>query len=844
MSKITLRKLNESFIKVESNDNGLLYELSDYYSYMASGAKFDYRFKNHLWDGKVRLLSARTGKTLLGLRESLHKFCADRYVECEDLIDENLNPYHNDSAENLDDFIQSLNLPFPPRDYQYDALKHAISSKRSIILSPTGCHAKGSKVVMADGSLKNVEDVVVGDKLVGYNGQTRTVLKLFNHQEMMYKVKPIRSNEFVVNGEHILPLWNAESKKIDYLTVSDYANKTKWYKHVHYLMTNDKEIEFESNVELPLDPYFVGVYLGDGHCSSVAVTTMDEEIVSSVYSIAEEYDLNVVVKNNGSRANTYSITKQKGMENPIAKIFREIGLNVGISNDALKCHSKHIPEIYLTASIDARYQLLAGLIDTDGCISTNGSFYDFCVKSKSLRDDVVRLARSLGFNTSTSTKFVNGNPYYRLHILGDIEKIPVRVKRKVKTKTFNPNKDPHHESFDIEQMSVGEYYGFMLDGDHLYYNDNYILQHNSGKSLLLYMWVRWHLKKGRKIALIVPNIGLLKQMENDFREYSAKDTTWNIDEEITLLGGKHKANAFDVDKCLLTTWQSLIKYDKETMATFDVVTVDECHASKASSIKSILETSVNAPFRLGVTGSLDGELINTMLITGLFGEVKQYVSTVELQSKGSLSDLAIHSITLEYPKEDRIELNALLKTKEYMKEIDFLNEHKVRNTFITNLACKSKGTVLVLFRYTKHGRLIHQMISDTLKKMGINRPLHYIDGSVDNREEIRTNINEGENAILVASVQTTATGLNIPSIEHIIYACPFKGRILGLQSVGRGLRLSEGKTYCNLYDICDDLQYRRKRNYSLKWSADRLLIFIEQGFKINYKKLTLPNRKE
>lgn len=504
MSKITLRKLNESFIKVESNDNGLLYELSDYYSYMASGAKFDYRFKNHLWDGKVRLLSARTGKTLLGLRESLHKFCADRYVECEDLIDENLNPYHNDSTENLDEFIQSLNLPFPPRDYQYDALKHAISSKRSIILSPTG----------------------------------------------------------------------------------------------------------------------------------------------------------------------------------------------------------------------------------------------------------------------------------------------------------------------------------------------------SGKSLLLYMWVRWHLKKGRKIALIVPNIGLLKQMENDFREYSAKDTSWKIDEEITLLGGKHKANAFDVDKCLLTTWQSLIKYDKETMATFDVVTVDECHASKASSIKSILETSVNAPFRLGVTGSLDGELINTMLITGLFGEVKQYVSTVELQSKGSLSDLAIHSITLEYPKEDRIELNALLKTKEYMKEIDFLNEHKVRNTFITNLACKSKGTVLVLFRYTKHGRLIHQMIGDTLKKMGIDRPLHYIDGSVDNREEIRTNINEGENAILVASVQTTATGLNIPSIEHIIYACPFKGRILGLQSVGRGLRLSEGKTYCNLYDICDDLQYRRKRNYSLKWSADRLLIFIEQGFKINYKKLTLPNRKE
>ena len=757
MSKITLRKLNESFIKVESNDNGLLYELSDYYSYMASGAKFDHRFKNHLWDGKVRLLSSRTGKTLLGLRDSLHKFCADRYVECEDLIDENLNPYHNDSTENLDEFIQSLNLPFPPRDYQYDALKHAISSKRSIILSPTGCHAKGSKVVMADGSLKNVEDVVVGDKLVGYNGQMRTVLKLFNHQEMMYKVKPIRSNGFVVNGEHILPLWNAESKKIDYLTVSDYTQKSKWYKHVHYLMTNNKEIEFDSNIELPLSPYILGL------------------------------------------------------------------------------EGQDIPEAYLSASIEARYQLLSGLLDFGGKISECGNFYEISVESEELRNKIKRLARSLGFSA-----LIDG---YTLQIFGDIEKIPTRV---VKAKKSTTQKEvvENHESFTIEQMTVGEYFGFMLDGDHLYYNDDYVLQHNSGKSLLLYMWVRWHLKKGRKIALIVPNIGLLKQMENDFREYSAKDTSWNIDEEITLLGGKHKANAFDVDKCLLTTWQSLIKYDKETMATFDVVTVDECHASKASSIKSILETSVNAPFRLGVTGSLDGELINTMLITGLFGEVKQYVSTVELQSKGSLSDLAIHSITLEYPKEDRIELNALLKTKEYMKEIDFLNEHKVRNTFITNLACKSKGTVLVLFRYTKHGRLIHQMIGDTLKKMGIDRPLHYIDGSVDNREEIRTNINEGENAILVASVQTTATGLNIPSIEHIIYACPFKGRILGLQSVGRGLRLSEGKTYCNLYDICDDLQYRRKRNYSLKWSADRLLIFIEQGFKINYKKLTLPNRKE
>lgn len=293
-------------------------------------------------------------------------------------------------------------------------------------VASTGCHAKGTKIVMSDGSFKNVEDIKVGERLMGYKGQYRTVLRLARGHEKMYRISPRRADSFVINENHILPLFNVVTKEIDNITVKDYINKSKHWKHIHYIITNDKELEFENPFEPTIEPYFFGVWLGDGH-------------------------------------------------------------------------GHNIPLEYQRMSVENRYQLLAGILDTDGWIED--SKYGFCSKSERLADDVVRLAGGLGHGTSKRTKIVGGVPYYVISIMGlNLSKIPCKVKPFICE--TNPNKDVHHMSFMVEELPEDDFYGFALDGDHLYYMENWTLQHNTGKSAMMCAISANVIRQGKNVLYI------------------------------------------------------------------------------------------------------------------------------------------------------------------------------------------------------------------------------------------------------------------------------------------------------------------------------------------------------
>ena len=293
-------------------------------------------------------------------------------------------------------------------------------------VASTGCHAKGTKIVMSDGSFKNVEDIKVGERLMGYKGQYRTVLRLARGHEKMYRISPRRVESFVVNENHILPLFNVVTKEIDNITVKDYINKSKHWKHIHYIITNDKELEFENPFEPTIEPYFFGVWLGDGH-------------------------------------------------------------------------GHNIPMEYQRMSVENRYQLLAGILDTDGWIED--SKYGFCSKSERLADDVVRLAGGLGHGTSKRTKIVGGVPYYVISIMGsNLSKIPCKVNPF--ENIINPNKDVHHMSFTVEELSADDFYGFALDGDHMYYMENWTLQHNTGKSAMMCAISANVIRQGKNVLYI------------------------------------------------------------------------------------------------------------------------------------------------------------------------------------------------------------------------------------------------------------------------------------------------------------------------------------------------------
>jgi len=170
------------------------------------------------------------------------------------------------------------------------------------------------------------------------------------------------------------------------------------------------------------------------------------------------------------------------------------------------------------------------------------------------------------------------------------------------------------------------------------------------------------------------------------------------------------------------------------------------------------------------------------------------------------------------------------KNNQYQDEMDFLISHEKRNNFITNLVIDRKGTSLILFQYVKkHGKVLYDLVKERVDK---DRPVFFVHGGTDTatREAIRHAAENEKDAIIVASFGTFSTGINIPSIETIVFASPSKSKIRNLQSIGRGLRLKEGKSSCDLFDIADDLSWKSWKNHTLKHFGERVKTYSEEKF--------------
>ena len=358
----------------------------------------------------------------------------------------------------------------------------------------------------------------------------------------------------------------------------------------------------------------------------------------------------------------------------------------------------------------------------------------------------------------------------------------------------------------------------------------------SGKSLIIYLVVRWMLKHDRKVCLIVPSTSLVEQMHNDFKNYASKDDSFDVDQRVHKLYAKIKTTKPYEDQCIITTWQSIQNYDKSLFETWDCVIVDEAHGCKAKIIDAILKGAINAKYRFGLTGTLTGMVCHEYQITGLLGSIYQATTTKDLQNQGYLSNCTIYMVDLKYPDGEAKQLWKETKElkKTYFDEVDFVNHHVKRQLFIRNLVCSLKGTTLILFRFREHGEWLYNLIKE---KIGDSRPIYHIDGKVDakKREEIRQELKKPDsNAILVFSVATSATGIDIKSIENLILS-PSKSKVQTLQSIGRSLRLCEGKNGAKVFDIVDDLRTGRRRNFLYNLAQKRLEFYTSEGFDVQFK---------
>jgi superfamily II DNA or RNA helicase len=195
--------------------------------------------------------------------------------------------------------------------------------------------------------------------------------------------------------------------------------------------------------------------------------------------------------------------------------------------------------------------------------------------------------------------------------------------------------------------------------------------------------------------------------------------------------------------------------------------------------------------------------------------------------KGQLSDFKIKCLVLKHPDTKCEE-----STKwTYQEEIEYLINNEERNKFIKNLAVSLGTNTLVLYQMVeKHGKILYNVIKNT-EKIG-ERKVFFVHGGTDteDREEIRRIMEIENDAIVVASFGTFSTGINIRNLHNIIFASPSKSRVRNLQSIGRGLRQSEGKTIATLYDIADDLRHKKHMNFTLRHFGERVKIYNEEKF--------------
>lgn len=351
----------------------------------------------------------------------------------------------------------------------------------------------------------------------------------------------------------------------------------------------------------------------------------------------------------------------------------------------------------------------------------------------------------------------------------------------------------------------------------------------SGKSFIAYLLIKYYLSNlNNKVLLIVPTTSLVEQMYSDFTDYGM-----DVDQYVhKIYSGKDKITN---KRVIVSTWQSIYKLPAKWFKQFGMVVGDECHGFKSKSLSSIMNKSTEAKYRYGLTGTLDGTQTHKLMLEGLFGPVYKVTTTKALQDNETLAPLDIKVLLLNYPENIRKDFGK----RDYQDEIDFIVGNVARNRLIRNLAIDARGNTLVLFRLVdKHGKPLFDQINN---KVDEDRKVFFVSGDTDtaDREAIRGIVEKQNNAIIVASLGTFSTGINIRNLHNIIFASPSKSQIKVLQSIGRGLRKSDNGQITTLYDIADDLHWKSRKNFTLLHSAQRVKIYEKEQFKYKLIKVDL-----
>lgn len=348
------------------------------------------------------------------------------------------------------------------------------------------CFDPETKVLMSDYSVRPIKDIRYGDYVMGDDYTPRFVHYRIEGFDTMYEVKTSKGEGFTCNSEHKLVMkWARRDYPLHgkyyfgdevEMSVKEYLNLTPSQKK-HLVMFFSNGSNSGEDINLPIDPRTLGMWIGDGSRCDGSICGVDKEVGDYLNSKYKEVKHRESERKNG----------------PIS-FWTPKGLRGDLKNTGLY-KNKHIPELYFKSSRKQRLELLAGLLDTDGSLNIKDGkprSFEITQKLKHISEGVYKLAKSLGFYASLNTKTArmkreDGSIYecevYRIAIYGDLYKIPTLISRKKAQKVeFNNNRrNPLNNGFTVTELGNGKYIGITIDGNNRFLLADSLVVHNCGK---------------------------------------------------------------------------------------------------------------------------------------------------------------------------------------------------------------------------------------------------------------------------------------------------------------------------------------------------------------------------
>lgn len=766
-------------------------------------------YKMKKWDGFINFFDEDSGKFLTGI---LPEICAVlKHHNVEYTIDDTRQftqfQYQNIDDQFLNQWLAKDANPVNLYDYQVELINQVIKHRRGIIFAPTGCHAKGTLLPTFNGEFILVENIKKGDKLIGINGEQRTVSDLFKGTDEMYEICPKKGKPFTVNQHHILTLMKYKTNEIIDVKVKDWLNWSNKRKSSHYLFRTKALF---SEKKLPLDSYLLGILLGDGCLRDTPnVTNSRIEIINAVAEQINLLGLKIVKYKSNIKSPTYSFCGKSGHKNKLTEILKKLNLHKTTSAN------KFIPLEFKTSNENERLKLLAGLIDTDGCISTDKSCFCFTSESEILANDVCFVSKSCGLTASVKTFKNKKNRnfqknYFRVTIGGNIHEIPTIIKICPKQNKRNCLKS----GFSVKYVGQGEYFGFSLLEEPHYLTDDFFVTHNSGKTNILTGILKC-IQHNTPTLILANKKSLVEQNYDELIKWQFKNVG-------RLYGKYNTPNIITV-----STFQSVHKIEK-FLPKYKVLLVDEIHDATSKIPKIVYKKTKLADIRIGISatpfkfGGKDN--VQKFTVKGFFGPIFKIKSTTkngvlttsELQDRGILSSSECTFYPIREPQIPHdIFIDAV--TRGIAESYHF---HKI----VTRLAKLQKGRTLILVDRIAHGDALHSLLPNSLWIQGKD--------DLETRKEVIKQLQTSEGDVIgIATQQIFNTGINV-HLHNLINAGGGQADHLIIQRMGRGLRTAKDKETLNYYDFVFEIN-----SYLKTHSEKRIKILEKEGHKIQRKEI-------